>query len=147
MAPRPCGRDSPFTKADEENFLARPGAWGVVSPGAQLFPAFWSLVARVCLHPEEAAKDPELRLETWNLSQRLQKLSRAYRPHPAALLKAALAALGLLGSPTLAPGTEPASPAKPPGIAGLARFLGPFNLREREGLCGDRFWRPCCCWP
>lgn len=101
-----------FYEADEENFLTRPGAWGVLSPGAQLFPTFWSLVTRVCLHPEEVAQDPQLRLETWNLSQRLQKLTRAYRPAPAALLKSALTAQGLLDSATVAPGTDPALPEK-----------------------------------
>lgn len=98
-----------FYEADEENFLTRPGAWGVLSPGAQLFPAFWSLVTRVCLHPEMGEQDPSLRLETWNLGQRLQKLSQAYRPRPAALLKSALAAQGLLRSPTIAVGTDSAS--------------------------------------
>ncbi len=101
-----------FYEADEENFLTRPGAWGVVSPGAQLFPAFWSLVTRVCLHPEEVAQDPELRLETWNLSQRLQKMSRSYRLRPAALIKSALAVQGLIGSATTAQGTDPAVPEK-----------------------------------
>ncbi len=99
-----------FYEGDEANFLARPGAWGVVSPGAQLFPAFWSLITRVCLHPEEADRDPELRMETWNLSQRLQQLSRAYRLHPAALLKGALTAQGIFNSAALAPGTPPAPP-------------------------------------
>lgn len=99
-----------FYEADEEHFLTRPGAWGVVSPGAQLFPSFWRLVTRVCLHPEMSDQDPELRLETWNLSQRLQKISRACRAQPAALLKQGLAAQSLLDSPTLAPGTAPAEP-------------------------------------
>jgi dihydrodipicolinate synthase/N-acetylneuraminate lyase len=112
-----------FYEADEENFLSRPGAWGVISPGAQLFPAFWSLVTRVCLHPEEAAQDPELRLETWNLSQRLQKLSRAYRSQPAALLKSALATRGLLSSAALAPGTEPVLPAQRQELLALLAAL------------------------
>ncbi|MCX5891472.1 MAG: dihydrodipicolinate synthase family protein [Deltaproteobacteria bacterium] len=99
-----------FYEADEENFLTRPGAWGVLSPGAQLFPAFWRLVTRVCLHPEEVAQDPELRLETWNLGQRLQKLARAYRPAPAAFLKSALTAQGILDGATIAPGTPAPAP-------------------------------------
>lgn len=101
-----------FYEADEENFLTRPGVWGVVSSGAQLYPAFWSLVTRVCLHPEEVAQDPELRLETWNLSRRLQKIARACRQAPAALVKSALAAQGLLAGAIIAPGTEPAPPEK-----------------------------------
>jgi hypothetical protein len=112
-----------FYEADEENFLTRPGAWGVVSPGAQLFPAFWSLVTRVCLHPEEVAQDPELRLETWDLSRRLQKLSRAYRLHPAALLKSALTAQGFLSSATLAAGTAPALPEQQEELLALLDFL------------------------
>jgi dihydrodipicolinate synthase/N-acetylneuraminate lyase len=47
-----------FYEADEEHFLTRPGAWGVISPGAHLFPSFWRLVTRVCLHPEMADQDP-----------------------------------------------------------------------------------------
>jgi dihydrodipicolinate synthase/N-acetylneuraminate lyase len=101
-----------FYEADEENFLTRPGTWGVLSPGAQLAPAFWKLVTRVCLHPEEVAQDPELRLETWNLSQGLQKISRTYRLHPAALVKGALRAQGILDSATVAQGTDPAPPAR-----------------------------------
>ncbi|MGA7579168.1 MAG: dihydrodipicolinate synthase family protein [Desulfobaccales bacterium] len=112
-----------FYEGDEANFLARPGAWGVVSPGAQLFPAFWSLVTRVCLHPEEVDRDPELQMETWNLSQRLQKLSRAYRLRPAALLKAALAAQGIFSSAALAPGTEPASPEQQEALLALLDSL------------------------
>ncbi|MGB7911798.1 MAG: dihydrodipicolinate synthase family protein [Desulfobaccales bacterium] len=112
-----------FYEADEANFLARPGAWGVVSPGAQLFPAFWSLVTRVCLHPEGLDRDPELQMETWNLSQRLQKLSRAYRWRPAALLKGALMAQGIFSSATLAPGTEPASPEQQEALLALLDSL------------------------
>lgn len=101
-----------FYEADEENFLSRPGAWGVLSPGAQLFPAFWRLVTGVCLHPEEVAEDPNLRLEAWDLGQRLAKLARAYRPAPAALLKAALAAQGILDNAAVAPGTPVPAPEK-----------------------------------
>jgi len=119
-APRP---GFAFYEADEENFLTRPGAWGVLSPGSQLLPAFWSLVTRVCLHPEEVAQDPELRLQTWNLGQRLQKLARAYRSAPTALLKAALVAQGVLEHSTTAPGTPPASPDKQKEILTLLDSL------------------------
>ncbi len=112
-----------FYEADEENFLSRPGAWGVLSPGAQLFPAFWRLVTRVCLHPEEVAQDPELRLEAWNLGQRLQKLARTYRPAPAALLKAALAAQGILDNATVAPGTPAPAPEKQLELLALLESL------------------------
>jgi len=112
-----------FYEADEENFLTRPGAWGVVSPGAQLFPAFWSLITRVCLHPEEVAQDPELRRETWSLSRRLQEISRAYRAGPAALLKSALKAQGIIDHATIAPGTAPALPEKQEELLALVDSL------------------------
>ncbi len=112
-----------FYEADEENFLSRPGAWGVLSPGAQLYPAFWRLVTRVCLHPEEVAQDPELRLQAWNLGQRLAKLARTYRPAPAALLKAALAAQGILDNATVAPGTSEPAPEKQLELLALLESL------------------------
>jgi dihydrodipicolinate synthase/N-acetylneuraminate lyase len=112
-----------FYEADEENFLRRPGAWGVLSTGAQLYPAFWRLVTRVCLHPEEVAQDLELRRQTWNLGQRLEKLARAYRGAPASLVKRALAAEGVLDHHTTAPRTPAAPPGKPPELLALPEYL------------------------
>ena len=40
-------------EADERRFLTRPGARGLVSAGAQLFPAIWQQVAKACLFPED----------------------------------------------------------------------------------------------
>ena len=87
-----------FYEADETNFLTRPGAWGVLSAGAQLLPSAWQRVTRACLHPEEAAEDHEARLKLWSLSQGLLELARLCRPRPAALVKAALAAQGVIDS-------------------------------------------------
>jgi dihydrodipicolinate synthase/N-acetylneuraminate lyase len=112
-----------FYEADEEHFLSRPGTWGVVSTGAQLFPSFWRLVTRVSLYPEMSDQDPQLRLETWNLSQRLQKIARAYRARPAALVKSMLAEQGLLGSAALAPGTAPVEPEKQRDLLALMNDL------------------------
>jgi dihydrodipicolinate synthase/N-acetylneuraminate lyase len=91
-----------FYEGDEVNFLTRPGAWGVLSPGAQLLPGPWQRVTRACLHPEEAAADHQARLELWSLSQGLLELARLCRPHPAALIKAALTARGVINSATTA---------------------------------------------
>jgi len=112
-----------FYEADEENFLRRPGAWGVLSTGAQLYPASWRLVTRVCLHPEEVAQDQELRRQTWNLGQRLEKLARAYRGAPASLVKRALAAEGVLDHPTTAPKTPAAPTGKPSELLALPEYL------------------------
>jgi dihydrodipicolinate synthase/N-acetylneuraminate lyase len=85
-----------FYETDEERFLTRPGAWGVVSGGAQLLPGAWRRVARACLHPEEGAEDPQGRYELWELSNRLRQVHQLSRGNPVALWKKALAAQGVL---------------------------------------------------
>jgi len=99
-----------FYEADEHRFLTRPGAWGVVSCGAQLDPEAWRRVSRACLHPEEVSENPAVRRSLWEESSRLTHLAGLYRPAPAPLIKAALAARGVLASETTAPGTRPAPP-------------------------------------
>ncbi len=99
-----------FYEADEYRFLTRPGAWGVVSPGAQLYPEAWRRVTRACLHPEELGEDLAARHHLWEESTRLLNLAGLYRPAPAPLLKSALAAQGILASDIIAPGTLPAPP-------------------------------------
>jgi dihydrodipicolinate synthase/N-acetylneuraminate lyase len=99
-----------FYEADENRFLTRPGAWGVVSPGAQLHPSAWQRVARACLHPEEVGEDLAHRHHLWEESTRLINLAGLYRAAPAPLLKTALAAQGILADDTTAAGTPPAPP-------------------------------------
>jgi dihydrodipicolinate synthase/N-acetylneuraminate lyase len=99
-----------FYEADEDRFLTRPGAWGVVSTGVQLYPEAWQRVTRACLHPEEVGEDLAARHHLWEESTRLVNLAGLYRPAPAPLLKAALAAQGILTSDATAPGTPPAPP-------------------------------------
>jgi len=102
-----------FYEADENRFLTRPGAWGVVSPGAQLYPEAWQRVTRACLHPEEIGEDPAARHHLWEESARLLNLAGLYRPAPAALLKAALAAQGIIAGDAIAAGTpQPPPPQK-----------------------------------
>jgi len=98
-----------FYAADELSFLTRPGAWGVVSPGAQLLPASWQRVTRSCLSLEEAGPDQGQRFELWELSRRLMELARIYAHHPAALLKTALAAREVIASTRTAPATPAAA--------------------------------------
>ncbi len=99
-----------FYEADENRFLTRPGAWGVVSSGAQVYPEIWQRVTRACLHPEEVGDDLSARHQLWEESTRLLNLAGLYRSAPAPLLKAALAAQGILTSDATAPGTPPAPP-------------------------------------
>jgi dihydrodipicolinate synthase/N-acetylneuraminate lyase len=99
-----------FYEADEHRFLTRPGAWGVVSPGAQLYPEAWRRVSRACLHPEEVGEDLTARHHLWEESSRLLHLAGLYRAAPAPLLKAALAAQGIIASEATAAGTPPAPP-------------------------------------
>jgi dihydrodipicolinate synthase/N-acetylneuraminate lyase len=99
-----------FYEADENRFLTRPGAWGVVSPGAQLHPAAWQRVTRACLHPEDMGEDLTARHHLWEESTRLLNLAGLYRPAPAPLLKAALAVQGIIAGDATAPDTPPAPP-------------------------------------
>jgi dihydrodipicolinate synthase/N-acetylneuraminate lyase len=103
-----------FYEADEADFLTRPGGGGVVSASAALLPGLWRQAVRSCLHPEEAADDPQERYDLLEISQLLLKVARLCRPAPAALVKALLAAQGVIGHATTAPGT----PAAPPGGGG-----------------------------
>jgi dihydrodipicolinate synthase/N-acetylneuraminate lyase len=111
-----------FYEADEVNFLTRPGSWGVVSAGAQLLPRAWQRVTRACLHPEETADEPGQAYELWNLSHRLQELSRLYQHGPVALVKAALAAQGVIDRDTTAPGTPPAEATTVERLTALLGF-------------------------
>jgi dihydrodipicolinate synthase/N-acetylneuraminate lyase len=99
-----------FYEADEHRFLTRPGAWGVVSPGAQLYPEAWQRVTQACLHPENIAEDFMARHQLWEECSRLTNLAGLYRPAPAPLLKAGLVAQGILSSDAAAPGTPPPPP-------------------------------------
>lgn len=99
-----------FYEADESRFLTRPGAWGVVSRGAQLYPEAWQRVTQACLHPENIVEDFQARHHLWQESTRLVNLAGLYRPAPAALLKTALAAQGILASDATAEDTPPAPP-------------------------------------
>ncbi len=99
-----------FYETEETRFLSRPGAWGVVSGGAQLLPRAWQEVTRACLHPEDAADDPPRRFALWDLGNRLQQVSHFCQNHPAPLWKQVLAAQGVLSSPAAAPGAVPANP-------------------------------------
>jgi dihydrodipicolinate synthase/N-acetylneuraminate lyase len=112
-----------FYEADEGRFLTRPGAWGVVSPGAQLHPEAWRQVTRACLHPEEVGEDFTARHQLWEESTRLVNLAGLYRPAPAPLLKAALAAQGILTSDATAPGTPPAPPPQKQKLLDFAPFV------------------------
>ena len=99
-----------FYEADENRFLTRPGAWGVVSAGAQLYPEAWQRVTRACLHPEGMGEDMAARHELWEESTRLLNLAGLYAAAPAPLLKTALASQGIISSDATAPGTLPAPP-------------------------------------
>ncbi|MBW1918242.1 MAG: dihydrodipicolinate synthase family protein [Deltaproteobacteria bacterium] len=102
--------DFAIYEGDESRFLTRPGAWGIISPGAQLFPSAWQAVTQACLHPEKVAdlKLPQAKL--WQLSQQLLELAQCYLHQPAALLKTALQALGVIKHDTTCPATVPAAP-------------------------------------
>jgi hypothetical protein len=67
-------------------------------------------VTQACLHPENIVDDFHARHHLWQESTRLVNLAGLYRPAPAALLKAALAAQGILAIDATAEDTPPAPP-------------------------------------
>jgi dihydrodipicolinate synthase/N-acetylneuraminate lyase len=97
-------------EADEQRFLTRPGARGVVSAGAQLFPAIWRQVAKACLFPEDAVDLKKRRHLMWEWSNLLLKFYDLYQLYPAPLLKLGLHHQGVLEFPSCLPAT-PAYPA------------------------------------
>lgn len=98
-----------FYETDELRFLTRPGAWGVVSGGAQLLPASWQRVTQSCLHPEENIDNPERRYALWDLGNRLQQVAHLSQGDAPALWKKIMATQGVLSSSRVAPGTPPSS--------------------------------------
>lgn len=113
-----------FYEADEANFMTRPGAWGVVSGGAQLFPAAWQRVVRACLHPEALEDDPQGRYEVWEHSRRFLQLAQLCRTAPVSLFKTALAAQGTLTCAATAPGAPQAEPDRQKRFLELAGAFG-----------------------
>ena len=99
-----------FYETDEERFLTRPGAWGVVSGGAQLLPRAWQQVTRACLHPEEMADDPSRRFALWDLGNRLQQVCHLSPESSPALWKKVLYSQGVISSPGAAAGTPHEAP-------------------------------------
>jgi dihydrodipicolinate synthase/N-acetylneuraminate lyase len=112
-----------FYEADETNFLTRPGAWGVLSAGAQLLPEPWQRVTQACLHPEEVAEDHEERRKLWHLSRGLLEIARVCQGHPAALVKAALVAQGVIGFQATVAQSPPGLEAARERVLGLLREL------------------------
>jgi dihydrodipicolinate synthase/N-acetylneuraminate lyase len=97
-------------EADEQRFLTRPGARGVVSAGAQLFPAIWRQVAMACLFPEDTIDLKRRRSLIWEWSDFLSQLYELYQMYPAPLLKLGLHHQGVFEFPAIWPAT-PTFPA------------------------------------
>lgn len=89
-------RDFRFYDGEEVNFLNQPSSSGVVSGGANLFPAAWKEIATASLTLSE---DPARNLLLFNQSQKLRELSQLLPPNPAQTLKIALHRLALISHP------------------------------------------------
>ncbi|MDD3581290.1 MAG: dihydrodipicolinate synthase family protein [Desulfobacca sp.] len=96
-------------EGNESRFLSRPGSHGLVSAGAQLFPAAWREVTRACQHPEDLAQQPSSPARLWQLSTELLRLAQCYESAPVALLKTALQELRVIKHDTTCPATIPAA--------------------------------------
>lgn len=102
-------------EADERRFLSRPGAGGLVSAGAQLFPIVWQMVIKSCLFPEDSNVSRKQLIQIWEWSNELLRLYELYQLYPAPLLKLGLYHQGVLDSPTV----WPATPSFPGHLADL----------------------------
>ncbi|AEB08580.1 dihydrodipicolinate synthase family protein [Desulfobacca acetoxidans] len=126
LATRP---DFILYEADEYRFLTRPGARGLFSSGAQLFPSIWQQVAQVCWFPEDMKDKGGRSGSVWEWSELLLRLHDLYRVYPAALLKAGLHHLGVLDFPAVWPSTEtPPAPVQERFLAMLAQVQGRLDF-------------------
>ena len=116
-AARASRPDFMLYEADERRFLSRPGARGLVSAGAQLFPVIWQTVIKSCLFPEEIKVSEKQLNQIWEWSNLLLRLYELYQFYPAPLLKLGLYQQGILDFPAV----WPATPSCPGHLAD--RFL------------------------
>ena len=116
-AARASRPDFMLYEADERRFLSRPGARGLVSAGAQLFPVIWQTVIKSCLFPEEIKVSGKQLNQIWEWSDLLLRLYELYQFYPAPLLKLGLYQQGILDFAAV----WPATPACPGHLAD--RFL------------------------
>ncbi len=110
-------REFRFYDGNEKNFLNQPSSSGVVSAGANLFPAEWQEIARASLTVREA---PTPNLNLLQQSQKLRELSQALGANPAGCLKFALHRLGWISHPRV---SEKAGPDAPGREAAIEAFL------------------------
>jgi dihydrodipicolinate synthase/N-acetylneuraminate lyase len=104
-AARAARPDFMLYEADERRFLSRPGARGLVSAGAQLFPVIWQQVTKACLFPEESSDLKEQPSQIWDWSTFLVRLYELYQLYPAPLLKLGLYHQGVIDYPVVWPAT------------------------------------------
>jgi len=83
---------------DEARFLEYPSLSGVVSAGANLVPDKWRAITESSLHlTEEEGDYPDSLKQLWEIGQFLHKLRDIYFPNPPAIIKSALADMGIFG--------------------------------------------------
>lgn len=84
---------------DEEHFLDYPSMSGVVSRGANLLSGGWRAITQSSLHLEGSPKNyPDFLRQIWELGNFLRLVKKRYDPSPAAVIKAALAKVGVIES-------------------------------------------------
>lgn len=117
-------RDFLFYDADEINFLDSPGSDGVVSAGANICPDVWKQVVESSFGKDEKMKRSEsYRLRLLERREFLKELNSACRPAPAALVKSALEAMGLISSDRVFTPGGPADEEKKEKLLSLVREL------------------------
>jgi len=96
---RACRSRSDFRiyDGDEVQFLDYPSKSGVVSMGANLAPGAWERIVRSSLHLSAHTKDyPDHLQQIWETGRDLRRMQTLYAGAPAAVIKDALAYLGII---------------------------------------------------
>ncbi|MFH1136455.1 MAG: dihydrodipicolinate synthase family protein [Pseudomonadota bacterium] len=110
-----------FYDGCETAFLDRPSSSGLISSGVQVLPRPWSSIVEASLGPfNHNTLQADFLGEIWESGRRVRGLGASVRPNPPALVKAALARLGVIPNPAVKPGRPPASSAD---LARLHAFL------------------------
>lgn len=85
---------------DEARFLDHPSRSGVVSMGANLAPAAWAKIVRSSLQSSsDGAEYPDRLQQIWETGGTLHQMRDLYAGAPAAIIKDALAEMGIIEPP------------------------------------------------
>lgn len=104
---RACRQQPDFRvyDGDEARFLDHPSRSGVVSMGANLAPAAWGRIVQSSIQSSTNGADyPDRLRQIWDMGRTLHHMRDLYAETPAAIIKDALADMGIIAAPVEAGG-------------------------------------------